>query len=61
MDVTLLVHKIKHVMMVNVHVEMAIVETSAVHVKMDISGNGMVCDLYAQVSLFSLCYFFIAL
>ena len=47
--------------MVNVHVEMAIVETSAVHANMDISRTGMVCNIDAQVSLFSLCYFFIAL
>ena len=58
MDVTLLVRKIQHVIMVNVHVEMAIVEISAVHANMVIFGNWMVGDIYAQVSLFSLCYFF---
>ena len=49
----------KHVIMVNVHVEMAIVETSAVHANMDISRNGMVCDIYAQVSGYFLCVIFL--
>ena len=49
---TRLVHKVKLVMVIgNAHVKVVIQDKRAVYVQMDFTRNGIIANLYAQVSL----------
>ena len=51
---TRLVHKVKLVMVIgNAHVSMVIQDKSAMYVQLDFTRNGMVVNIYVQVSVLS--------